>query len=578
MKKNLFRTYLIAGGLCVLSAACTNLDETLYDKVNSSGFLKTKEDVYRSFLRTFEHGYWTVQGATYQMQENSADQVMTPNRQGHWLDGGTYYRLHYHTWTAQDNYTSDGWNNLYKGIAQANNSLEDLKGLDASKFSMNDAELKQLIAELRTMRAWYYLRLFDLYRNIALVTTFKGEITGVPQSTPKETFTFIETELKEAIPDLAAKGDEGTKEFQGRWTKAGAYALLARLYLNAKVYIGEDRFNDCATICQDIINNKYGGYALAMRWDEPFDWNNDKCPETIFAFPGSFGRTHWQYDGGMYWWGAPYDAYKYFGFIDWGRMNPKYALQPGRDVDGNEYSFKLGKPFVKFAKYPDDFRLKVYKNLGNSTREGMFLYGYLVYNNGRDTVESDNGYALYIRDQVGIFNRKVGDKLVSYGPGEVPNDKQSDMTHADQNSGVFLVKYPYYPSDDAHKIESDYVEVRLAEIYYMLAECRFRAGDRAGAAVLLNAVRQRNYPAGSPSLYDAGGSTLTEQELLDEWGREFLGEGRRRTDLIRFGKFNTGTWWDKQPDGDDHTSIFPIGQRVMNVNTSPALKQNPGYN
>lgn len=577
MKKNLLLTYLITGGLCLLAAACTNLDETLYDKVNASNFFKTKEDVYRSFLRTFEHGYWTVQGDTYVMQENTADQIMTPNRQGHWYDGGVYYRLHYHTWTPQDNYTSNAWNNLYQGIAQANNSIEDLEGLDASKFSMTDVELKQLIAELKTMRCWYYLRLFDLYRNIEIVTKFKAQTNGVEQSSPKEAFSFIEQELKEAVGNLAAKGDEGTESFQGRWTKAAALALLARLYLNAKVYIGEDRFKDCAAICQDIIDNKYGSYALADRWDAPYDWDNDKCPETIFAFPGSFGRTHWQYDGGMYWWGAPIQASAYFGFTDWGNMNPKYALQPGRDVDGKEYVSQLGKPLLKFAKYPDDVRLKLYKNLGNSKREGMFLFGYLVYNNGKDSVKSDNGYTLYIRDQVGIFNRKVGSRLVSYGPGEVPSDKQSDMTHADQNSGVYSIKYPFYPSDDPHKIESDYVEVRLAEIYYALAECKFRAGDKPGAAALLNAVRKRYFPAGSSSLYDTGGGTLTEQELLDEWGREFLGEGRRRTDLVRFGKFNTGNWWDKQPDGDDHTSIFPIGQNVMNVNTSPALKQNPGY-
>ncbi len=577
MKKNILLTYIITGCLALLAPACTNLDETLYDKVNAANFFHTKDDVYRSFLRTFEHGYWTVQGDIFVMQENTADHLMTPNRQGHWYDGGTYYRLHYHTWTSQDNYTSNAWNNLYQGIAQTNNSIEDMEGLDPSKFAMTPEELKQLIAELRTMRSWYYLRLFDLYRNIEIVTKAKGQLTGVAQSPPKETFEFIEKELKEAVTDLAAKGNGG-ENYQGRWTQAGAMALLARLYLNAKVYIGEERFTECAAICQDIINNKYGSYTLADRWDAPYDWDNDKSGEPIFAFPGSFGRTHWQYDGGMYWWGAPFKAASYFGFTDWGDMNPKYALQPGRDVAGNEYAFQLGKPFLKFAKYPDDVRLKLYKNLGNSQREGMFLFGYLVYNNGKDSVKSDNGYTLYIRDQVGIFNRKVGSQLVSYGPGEVPDDKQSDMTHADQNSGMYFVKYPLYPTSDAHRIESDYAEIRLAEIYYALAECKFRAGDKGGAATLLNAVRRRYYAPGSLSLYDAGGSTLTEQELLDEWGREFLGEGRRRTDLIRFGKFNTGSWWDKNPDADDHTKIFPIGLNVMNVNTNPALKQNPGYN
>ena len=49
-------------------------------------------------------------------------------------------------------------------------------------------------------------------------------------------------------------------------------------------------------------------------------------------------------------------------------------------------------------------------------------------------------------------------------------------------------------------------------------------------------MRKRNYPQERWSDYlyvPEGGVTLDEQELLDEWGREFLGEGRRRVDLIR---------------------------------------------
>jgi hypothetical protein len=502
MKRNSLRSYILTGLLSAgIFTGCTNLDETLYDRVNSDKFFQKKEDIYRSFLRTFEHGFAAIRGDAYFMQENSADHLMTPNRQGHWYDGGVYFRLHYHTWTPQDNYTNNAWTNHFQGIAQANNSLEDLERLNASEYNMPESELKMLIAELRTMRAWYYLRLFDLYRNIPIATKFKDQTTGLPQATPQETFSFIEKELRESVSDLATKGDPGTSSFEGRWTKAGAMTLLSRLYLNAEVYIGQPKFNESATVCQDIIDGKYGSYSIALTWYAPFDWNNNKSPETIFAFPGSFSRTSWHYDGGMYRWAAPFLAHEYFGFTDWGRLNPRYALQPGRDVDGKEYNFELGKPFVKFGKYPDDLRLKLYKNLGNSTREGMFLYGYLTFNNGQDSVYSDNGYALYIRDQVGIFNRKVGDKLMSYGPGETPSDKQSDMSHADQNSGVYFVKYPFYPSNDPNKIESDFAEVRLAEVYYNLAECKFRAGDKAASAKLLNAVRKRNYPAGSPSLY-----------------------------------------------------------------------------
>lgn len=558
--------------LLLLAGGCTKLDETLYDRITSENFLQTREDVIRDFLRAFEHAYWSIQGgSTFMLQENSSDELMTPNRQGDWFDGGQYQRVHYHTWTPNDGYTSDAWNAFYQGINLATNSLEDLQGIkDPSKFNMTQAELDDFIAELRTLRAWFTLRALDFYRNIVLVTKVKGETKGGPQVSPQEAFNFIEQELKESLPKLPTRDALGENAI-GRWTQGGAAALLARLYLNAKVYTGTDHFADCAAVCQDIINGKYGTYALESRWDAPFDYNNAQSKEVVFGFPGSFGLTHWQYDGGMYYWMLPYQAPRYFGFTDFGDANPKFALQPGRDVDSVEYNFSLGKPFIKFNHYPDDYRLSKYRNLGNSKREGMFLFGYLPYKNKdgkQDTVRGNKGpYPLFFRDQVGMF--------LDAKPGTVIADKESNMNHADHNSGIFPVKYPYYPSDDPNKINSAYAEIRLAEIYYSLAECKYRAGDKAGAAVLLNTVRARNYPAGSPSLYKTDGSQLNDQEMLDEWGREFLVENRRRTDLIRWGVFNSGTWWDKQPDNDKHTEIFPIGQNVLNA--SPQLKQNPGY-
>lgn len=572
MIKNKYISYVAAGLLLFAGGSCTKLDEKLYDRITSENFLQTKDDVTRDFLRAFEHSYWSIQGgSTFMLQENSTDELMTLNRQGDWYDGAQYQRVHYHTWTSNDGYTNDAWNALYQGINLATNSLEDLEGIsDPSKFEMSQADLDDMIAELKTLRAWLTLRAFDFYRNIVIVTKVKGESAGGPQATPQETFDFIEKELQDAIPKLPTREGLGINAI-GRWTKGGAAALLVRLYLNSKVYTGVDKFAECATVCQDMIDGKYGSYALENRWDAPFDYTNAQSAETVFGFPGSFGLTHWQYDGGMYFWMMPYQATRYYGFTDFGEANPKYALQPGRNVDSVEYTFALGKPFVKFQKYADDFRLKKYKNLGDSKREGMFLFGYLPYVNSEgkaDTVRGNKGpYPLFIRDQVGMF--------LDAKPGTVIADKESNMNHGDHNSGVFPIKYPYYPSDDPNKISSAYAEIRFAEIIYSLAECKYRKGDKAGAAALLNTVRARNYPAGSPSLYKADGSQLNDQEMLDEWGREFLVEGRRRTDLIRWGVFNTGTWWDKQPDADDHTAIFPIGQNVLN--TSTQLKQNPGY-
>ena len=120
--------------------------------------------------------------------------------------------------------------------------------------------------------------------------------------------------------------------------------------------------------------------------------------------------------------------------------------------------------------------------------------------------------------------------------------------------------------------------MQCARIYYSLAECKFRQGDITGAGKLLNAVRKRNYPESTWTEYlyqPEGKILLTEGELLDEWGREFLDESRRRTDLCRWNKFSSSTWWDKQPDADNHTDIFILTQKILGAN--PDLKQNPGY-
>ena len=92
-------------------------------------------------------------------------------------------------------------------------------------------------------------------------------------------------------------------------------------------------------------------------------------------------------------------------------------------------------------------------------------------------------------------------------------------------------------------------------------------------------MRRRNYPEEKwpEVLYTPEGTvTLDMDEMLDEWGREFFAEGRRRIDLIRFGKFSSGRWWDKTADADDHWQIFPLTNYVLNLDHF--LEQVPGYN
>lgn len=569
---------IAAGALCAIAlTGCTNLDETLYDQVGTQNYYNTKNDVIRAVLRPFEHAYWSIQ-SRHVLNELTADQLITPTRDGWWDDGGKWRRLHYHQWDVEDGGDAQTeWNGCFQGIMQCNYVIEDLEKLDAARFGFSDVEFDNLRAQSRALRAWFYIRLLDAFRNIPLAVSFNNVgLNTEGQVEPQVIFDFIESELKEILPLLTRKDGLGTgANIQGQWTQAGAAALLVRLYLNAGVYVGTDRYDDCEKYAQDILDGKYGDYAVADSWDAPFDWNNDTCDEVIFGFPGSQGYSYWHYQGDTYWWTVPARARYYFGDrkAKAGDHNTKYAASPSYDLSGNLYTYELGMPIQNFRKYPGDERMKLYRNLGDSKREEMFLYGYLEYidENGtkRRVRAPEVDYDLYIRDAVGKFQ--------SLDPDKWPADKTSNLTTGDHNSGWHFAKYPFYSDEDAHQMESDYTEIRLPEIIYSLAECKLRSGKKSEAAKLLNSVRKRNYPVANLAdvLYSPEGKAqLDEKEMLDEWGREFFAESRRRIDLIRFGKFSTGTWWDKTPDADRHYEIFPIMRPILNSN--PKLVQNPG--
>ena len=574
------RYYILATVLGLFQlTSCTDLEETLYDQVGTQNYYNTKNDVVRATFRPFEHAYWSIQ-SRHVLNELTADQLITPTRDGWWDDGGRWRRLHYHDWNVEDGGDAQSeWNGCFQGIMQCNYVIEDLQQLDASRFGFSAAEFDNLTAQCRILRAWFYLRLLDGFRNVPLAVSYSDVSQNTEtQVEPRVIFDLIETDLTESLPLLAEKTSlGGNGSLQGQWTKAGAAALLVRLYLNAKVYIGEERYDDCATIAQDIISGKYGQYAVADRWDAAFDWDNDLCDEVIFGFPGAPGYSYWHYQGDTYWWTTPARARYYLNDSKCkaGDHNTKYAASPSYAPNGELYTYELGMPIQKFRKYDGDVRMKLYRNLGNSRREGMFFYGYLEYTDESGTTRRvkapEVDYELYIRDAVGKFQ--------GLDPNRWLTATSSTLRDGDHNSGWHFAKYPFYSDEDAHQMESDYTEIRLPEIIYSLAECRLRQGKKAEAARLLNTVRRRYYAAEtlSTALYaPEGQANLDMQEMLDEWGREFFAESRRRIDLIRFDKFCSGSWWDKTPDADDHTKIFPIMRPILNAN--PKLEQNPGYN
>lgn len=211
--------YIVSAALCTLSlSSCTDLSETLYDQVASENYYNTKQDVIRATFRPFEHAFWSIE-SRHVLNELTADQLITPTRDGWWDDGGKWRIMHYHDYNVEDaEMVQQEWNGCFQGIMQSCKVIEDLSTLSAEQFGFTQAEFNNLKAQCRVLRAWFYLRLLDGFRHVPLVTTTTGG--SMKQVDPKETYEFIESELKECLPLLVEKTELGTNStLQGQWTK-----------------------------------------------------------------------------------------------------------------------------------------------------------------------------------------------------------------------------------------------------------------------------------------------------------------------------------------------------------------------
>ncbi|MGN0190537.1 MAG: RagB/SusD family nutrient uptake outer membrane protein, partial [Candidatus Cryptobacteroides sp.] len=365
---------LTATAFAVIAASsCTDLSETVYDQVMSQNYYNTKSDIIQAVFRPFEHAY-CCEYDFYEHEELTGDHFITPTRGTWWYDGGKWETLHRHTWTNIDNGWSwtHEWEACYMGIGQCNLVLDDLSKLNPAKFGLSETEFDGFRGQLRTMRAYLYLRLLNTYRNCILTTTSDEAVNNLPENrkqvSPQALFDFIESELKTSVEELPVKtGASGPGSFQGSFTKGAAAALLVRLYLNAEKWIGTAHYEDVISWCGRIRNGEFGEYSLAENWWEPFDWNNETCNEVIFGYPGSYSTTSWHMQNTyrtFYGRTLPYGSANYLDIDGNGERNPKYALSPSYDNSNPRklFDYKLGMPSQKFQKYPGDKRWKQYKN------------------------------------------------------------------------------------------------------------------------------------------------------------------------------------------------------------------------
>ena len=296
-------------GILVLVAACT--DVTMQPKSTiTSAVVFNDPGSYKAFIAKVYSGLALsgqqgpagdadIKGidegfSNYWRQYWGAQEFPTDEAVIGWGDAGLP-DFHEHDWTASNQFVTALYNRVFFQVSMANEFLRETteEKLNARGVSSNlKAEVMQYRAEARFLRALSYWHGIDLFSAIPLITENDPIGTVAPkQSTRADIFNYVEQELKDIENSLAAPGQVA----YGRADQAAAWTLLAKLYLNAQVYIGQPKYTEAITYAKKVIDS--GQYSLDPSYQHLFMADNNTSNEIIF--PIAFDGAHTQSWGGM---------------------------------------------------------------------------------------------------------------------------------------------------------------------------------------------------------------------------------------------------------------------------------------
>lgn len=568
MKTNKIKNWILAGATTLIVVTSCDVDPSFYSQVVPETFYTSQDAVWERFNRPFTHWRWWVaqDRARWELQELGTDEICVPTRGSDWYNGAIYQKFHHHEYTEDMTSIETGWTNFSMGVALAWDAAEDLEGVDFDALGFEAGTRESMMNQLNTLVASFYLDGLDFFGGVPLYKTTKSDV--LPRSTAEETFNFIDSLLQLSTPQLPIKTELGAMETNVIHQAVGA-VLRARLYFNAESYIGKPMYNEAAEICQNILDGKYGKYALATDWTSIFGFRNETCPEIIWTVPSENAKL--ETDGGYWGFTVPYNFKDFLGGLKDSGSDNGCCLLPSRDPQGNLYQFNLSNNYEGFND--KDVRKQQYVYESGGKYRGMFVVGEMVNPDHPEWICTGAreyiGKPLLVRDQISYF-AKLGTDYATEA------DLPSTVGTAEENSGVRLIKFSPRPNQDEYKemFNPDIPIIRLAEVYYMLAECKMRNGDKQGAADLINTVRKRYFEGGNdPDPVTT--SNLDKYRMLKEWKLEFLGEGRRRTDLVRWNAYVTEDWWDHKATNNPDLNRFPLHYSIIGANN--LLEQNPGY-
>lgn len=565
--------------------SCTDLDPELYGTIlpeelntNPEMFKNKITDAYLGMIGekgyVYREGYWN-------MQTGTTDEAIAPTRGTHWYDNGVHIAMHQHTWRYNTRDIQNGWSFAFGGVSRSN---EFLKFVKTNKGEPPyDASTQSLVSEAKVLRAFYHYLAMEIYGNIPIDSGILTTPTIV-QRNRADVYEWIIDEINKNLPFL-----QETHNY-GRFTQPAAYALLARIYLNAEVYkrakVSDPKGNGdnadyqlCIDACDAIIGGGYG-YELESDYAKIFAINNYTSKEIIFpiVFDAIWAR------GNMF-----------------HLMTQHYVQQKINDYKARTWNGFCTLPEFYDSYLDKDAPVKIthadyieLATLASALKSGLPA-DTVAYEAKKSDMATKRSYC---KDKRRNKTWQVG--LLQSTEYELGGKTQPSIIDVDIDSIRASEVYQTFKGARFKKFEvekgigehanNDFPLFRYADILLMKAEAIMRINANGGTptsqigvdpVALVNEVRAR---AGA-ELYTAG--TLTFDELLAERGRELAWEGTRRTDLIRFDQF-TKAWRFKGGTEPNLKTLFPTGESgryrmlmpipefVINANPG-AYTQNDGY-
>jgi hypothetical protein len=454
----------------------------------------------------------------------------------------TIKNYHAFSYTADDPFLKGMYARPIWNITLVNEYLREStpEKLAARNITGADAtDINKSRAEVRFLRAFNYWVMMDIFGKSTFITEAYGIASDEtpPEISRKDLYTYIMNELKAIDSDMKVAR---TAEY-GRVDQSANWALQARIYLNANVYLGSasNVYYDSAIIyTQKVIGagyslnsttvNSYSGYSQLFMAD------NDKRTNEMI-------------------WAVNCDGLKTKGY-----GNTTFLVNCASGTDKPTDYFK-GAGGGGWAGYVGT------KNLAN-----LFP----------DPTGATDKRALFVTSKFGVSATQIELPVLPNG---------SEVNFPDASSGVHVNKFKNVRSDNGEVndvnnrtfADIDFPIFRLAEMYLIYAEAVTRGGNGSAATALqyVNNIRTRAYGNTSGNI---SSGQLTKEFILDERGRELYWEGHRRTDLIRYNLLTSGSyvwpWKGGLASGtgvDSKYNLYPIPSSARNSN--PNLTQNPGF-